>query len=227
VRKILIVSLMLSAGALGLRAAEKAQERLRDAADVFREIMQTPDRGIPQDLLNRASCVVIVPGMKKGAFVVGAEYGKGFVVCRPDHEMGWNVPAAIRVEGGSFGFQIGGESTDVVMLIMNEGGMRKLEKDKITLGGDASIAAGPVGRTAAANTDALMTAEILSWSRNKGVFAGISLNGATLRPDEHDNEELYGQRMTTREVFASNIQMPPAARPLVHELDRYSMHKQG
>jgi len=226
-KKSMLLSISLLAGTVGLQAAETAQERLHDAAEVLREIMSTPDRGIPQDLLHRAACVAIVPGMKKGAFIVGAEYGKGFVICRQEHEMGWRAPAAIRVEGGSFGFQIGGESTDVVMLIMNERGMHELEKDKITLGGDASIAAGPVGRTAAADTDALMNAEILSWSRNKGIFAGISLNGATLRPDRDDNRQLYGQSMGTREVFDSTIQVPEAARPLIQELDRYSMRRQG
>jgi lipid-binding SYLF domain-containing protein len=131
------------------------------------------------------------------------------------------------VEGGSFGFQIGGSSTDVVMLIMNEHGMRTLDKDKITLGGDASIAAGPVGRTAAANTDAYMSAEILSWSRTKGLFAGVSLNGATLRPDREANKELYGERLGNREILMTQMAPPDAARPLIGELDRYSMRKGG
>ena len=223
-RKTLILTTVILAPAFGLLAAEKAQERLRDSAEVFHDIMATPDKGIPQDLLAKASCVVIVPGLKKGAFIVGASYGKGFVICRkPD--MGWGPPAAVRVEGGSFGFQIGGSATDVVMLIMNEHGMRDLEKDKFTLGADASVAAGPVGRTAAADTDAMMTAEILSWSRAKGLFAGIALNGATLRPDMDDNKELYGERLNTKEVLASKAP-PDAAQQLIHELDRYSMRKE-
>jgi lipid-binding SYLF domain-containing protein len=131
------------------------------------------------------------------------------------------------VEGGSFGFQIGGEATDVVMLIMNEHGMHMLDRDKFTLGGDASIAAGPVGRTASADTDASMNAEILSWSRTKGVFAGVALNGATLRPDRDSNKELYGQPLGNREILMTRMEPPPAAMPLVHELDRYSMHKEG
>ncbi len=224
-KKLLILTAAVACSAPWLMAAT-AQERLRDAAEVFHSIMATPDKGIPQDLLNRASCVVIVPGLKKGAFVVGAEYGKGFVICR-NHGMGWGSPAAIRVEGGSFGFQIGGSETEVVMLIMNEHGMHTLEKDKFTLGADASIAAGPVGRTASADTDAYMNAEILSWSRSKGVFAGIALKGATLRPDDKDNQELYGQKMSTREVFAMTGPPPAAARPLITELDRYSAHKNG
>ena len=137
------------------------------------------------------------------------------------------APAAIRVEGGSFGFQIGGSSTDVVMLIRNEHGMRTLEKDKFTLGADASVAAGPVGRTATADTDAYLTAEILTWSRSKGVFAGVSLSGATLRADMDDNRELYGQRLTTKEVLNGRMPSPEAARPLIAELDRYSMRKES
>jgi lipid-binding SYLF domain-containing protein len=225
-RKALILTATMLAPAFGL-LAETAQERLRDSAEVLHEIMATPDKGIPQDLLAKASCVVVVPGMKKGAFIVGAQYGKGFAICRKGQGIGWGVPAAVRVEGGSFGFQIGGSSTDVVMLFMNESGMRKLDKDKFTLGADASVAAGPVGRTAAAGTDAYMNAEILSWSRAKGLFAGIALNGATLRPDMDDNKELYGQRLTTREVMSTSLPMPEAARPLTSELDRYSMRKQG
>ncbi|MGO4883455.1 MAG: lipid-binding SYLF domain-containing protein [Bryobacteraceae bacterium] len=186
--------------------------------------MATPDKGIPQDLLNKAACVIVVPSLKKGAFVVGGEYGKGFAVCR-SHGAGWGAPAAIKVEGGSFGFQIGGSSTDVVMLIMSEHGMGMLDKDKFTLGGDASIAAGPVGRTATADTDAAMSAEILSWSRTKGVFAGVSLSGASIRPDRDANQELYGQKMDNHQILMTGMQAPAAAQPLISELDRYSMRK--
>jgi len=224
-RKILILTATLLTPAIGLLAAT-AQERLRDSAEVFHEIMATPDKGIPQDLIAKAACVVIVPGLKKGAFIVGGQYGKGFAICRREHA-GWGPPAAVRVEGGSFGFQIGGSSTDVVMLIMNESGMRKLDRDKFTLGADASVAAGPVGRTAAAGTDAYMTAEILSWSRARGLFAGIALNGATLRPDMDDNKELYGERLNSKEILMTNKPVPEAARPLIGELDKYSMRKQG
>jgi len=157
--------------------------------------------------------------------VVGGEYGKGFTICRRGAGMGWGAPAAARVEGGSFGFQIGGSSTDVVMLIMNEHGMRELDKDKFTLGGDASVAAGPVGRTAAANTDAIMTAEILLWSRTNGLFAGISLGGATLRPDREANRELYGVSLGSREIRMTGTEPPAAARRLIGELDKYSMRK--
>ncbi|HLY18048.1 MAG TPA: lipid-binding SYLF domain-containing protein [Bryobacteraceae bacterium] len=224
-RKILTLIVTLLTPAFGL-LAETAQERLRDSAEVFHDIMSTPDKGIPQDLLAKAACVVIVPGMKKGALIVGAQYGKGFTICRREHQ-GWGAPAAVRVEGGSFGFQIGGSSTDVIMLIMSDSGMRKLDRDKFTLGADASVAAGPVGRTAAADTDAYMSAEILSWSRAKGLFAGIALKGATLRPDMDDNKELYGQRLNSKEILMTAMAPPEAAHPLIAELDRYSMRKEG
>src|SRR5579862_3443999 len=218
------LALALSSSAM-LLAADTAAERMSDATKVFSEIMDTPDKGIPQDLLEKAHCIVIVPGMKQAAFVVGGKFGKGFVDCRQKGG-GWGAPAAIRVEGGSFGFQIGGSSTDVVMLVMNERGMQQLDKDKFTLGADASIAAGPVGRTASAGTDAYMSAEILSWSRSKGLFAGVALNGATMRPDMDDNKELYGQRLNSKEILMTSMSPPEAAHQLIAELDRYAMRKE-
>ncbi len=213
-------SFLAAASAFG---AEKAPERLADSAAVFTEIMQAPDKGIPQDLLAKAQCVVIIPGFKKAAFVVGAEYGKGFAECRKADGMGWGAPAALKLEGGSVGFQLGGSDTDLVMLVMNRRGMEKLTQDKFTVGADASAAAGPVGRTAAAETDAQMHAEILTWSRSRGLFAGISLNGASVRPDQAWNEELYGHKMSNREILMGNdVQRPAQADALVHELDRYS-----
>ena len=205
--------------------AESASERLAASAEVFQEVMDTPDKGIPQDLLSKAQCVVIIPGMKKGAFVVGGEYGRGFATCRRASGMGWGASGAVRVEGGSFGLQLGGSSTDVVMLVMNENGMHKLLGDKFTLGADASVAAGPVGRTAAADTDVKMTAEILAWSRAKGLFAGISLSGATLRNDADTNAELYGHKIDNREVLGGTVEPPAAAQQLRSELDKYSMRK--
>jgi lipid-binding SYLF domain-containing protein len=207
--------------------ADTAQNNLSEAASVFSEIMATPDKGIPQELLEKAQCVVIVPGLKKAAFVVGGEYGRGFVTCRKHSGRGWGAPAAVRMEGGSVGLQIGGSSTDIVMLVMSQRGTDKLLTDKFTLGADASVAAGPVGRTAAANTDASMTAEILAWSRAKGLFAGISLNGATVRNDLDDNKALYGRKMTNKEVIMSDMAPPAAAQPLLHALDKYSMRKEG
>jgi lipid-binding SYLF domain-containing protein len=182
--------------------------------------MATPEKGIPQDLLDSAHCVVIVPGLKKGAFIVGAEFGKGFATCRKG--TAWSAPAAVRVEGGSFGFQIGGQETDVVMLVMNQSGSdRLLNSTKFTLGAEATVAAGPVGRNATAATDAGMKAEILSYSRSRGAFAGIALKGATLRPDMENNAVLYGKRSTTKEVI--DTQKPTAeAAPLLAELSRMS-----
>ena len=223
-RKFLVLTITLCSSSFGLFAQNKADERLQDSSRVLHEIMDTPDKGIPQDLLNKAYCVVVIPGAKKAAFIVGGEYGKGFAVCRR-HHAGWGAPAAVIMEGGSFGFQIGGADTDVVMLVMNEHGMKELDKSKVTLGADASVAAGPVGRTAAADTDAFMTAEILSWSRSKGVFAGIALKGASLRSDEKDNAEIYGQPMPNHDILMTATPVPAAARPLITELDRYSMHK--
>ncbi len=202
-----------------LLAADTPQERLSDSAKVFNEIMATPDKGIPQDLLEKANCVVIVPGMKQAAFGIGGKFGRGYALCR-ENGRHWGGPAAVRVEGGSFGFQIGGSSTDIVMLVMNERGMRRLLEDKFTLGAEATVAAGPVGRETAANTDAQLSAEILSWSRAKGLFAGIALQGATMRPDNDVNQELYGKKLTNKEILAGG-----AARELITALNRYSPHQ--
>jgi len=167
-----------------LPADQKDVDRLGDAATVFSEIMAAPDKGIPQDLLDKAHCIVIVPGLKKGAFIVGAKFGKGFVSCRNQKAgRNWSAPGAVRVEGGSFGFQIGGSETDVVLLVMNKRGADRLLSSQFTLGGEGDVAAGPVGRNATAQTDAKFTAQILSWSRTRGIFAGVSLQGATLRQD--------------------------------------------
>jgi lipid-binding SYLF domain-containing protein len=213
-------SMILTATAI---LADTVQKNLSEAASVFSEVMATPDKGIPQDLLEKAQCVMILPGLKKAAFVVGGEYGRGVVTCRNHSGIGWGAPAAIRMEGGSVGLQIGGSSTDLIMLVMSQRGMDKLLGDKFTLGADASVAAGPVGRTANANTDVKLDAEILAWSRAKGLFAGISVNGATVRNDLDDNEALYGRKMTNKEVIMSDLKPTAAAEPLIHELDRYSM----
>ncbi len=211
---------------LPLMAADNdAPTRLQAAATACSEVMSTPDKAIPQDLLNKSQCVVIVPGLKKGAFIVGAKYGKGFVECRHGDGMGWSAPAAIRVEGGSFGFQIGGSETDVFMLVMNKSGMNRLLSTKFTLGGDASVAAGPVGRDTQAETDAAMTAEILTWSRQRGLFAGVSLSGATLRPDEDWNKELYGRNIMNREILTTSVPAPAPAATLLDLLNKYSSRK--
>ena len=202
--------------------AETAQDRLKDAGAVFTEIMGTPEKGISEGLLGKAHCVVIIPGMKSGAIGIGGKYGRGYAMCRNKSGVGWGAPAAMRVEGGSFGFQIGGQSTDVIMLVMNDSGMQHLLKSKFTLGGDASAAAGPVGREATAKTDATMGAEILSWSRARGVFAGVSLQGATLRNDDEGNREVYGKDINSKEILTSDMAPPVEAQPLITALNRYS-----
>ena len=202
--------------------AETAQQRLQDAGAVFTEIMSTPEKGIPEDLLTKSQCIIVIPGMKGAALGIGGKYGRGYAVCRNTSGNGWGAPAAVRVEGGSFGFQLGGSSTDVVMLMMNQRGMENLLKSKFTLGGNASVAAGPVGRSASADTDARMSAEILSYSRSKGLFAGVSLQGATLRNDDEGNHELYGKDLTAKDILTGNVTAPPDAQPLIGALDRYS-----
>jgi lipid-binding SYLF domain-containing protein len=215
--------LLLSAFALFGADQKEVTERLQSATTVFEEVMAIPEKGIPRDLLADAHCVVIVPGMKKGAFIVGAQYGKGFATCRTGTTRAWSAPAAIRMEGGSVGFQIGGQETDLILLVMNESGAKQLlTETKFTLGGEGAVAAGPVGRTAAAKTDAGMRAGILAYSRARGVFAGISVAGSTLRPDMEDNEALYGKRLKTSEVIHGNLQPPPAGQKLIATLSNYS-----
>jgi lipid-binding SYLF domain-containing protein len=223
-RRRVIAALSVSAALLSA-AQSDAPARMQAAADVFVEVMRTPDKAIPQDLLNKSQCIIIVPGLKKGAFIVGAKYGKGFVSCRSKSGVGWAAPASIRVEGGSFGLQAGGSETDVIMLVMNQSGMNRLLTSKFTLGGDVTVAAGPVGRSTQAETDAFMTAEILTWSRARGLFAGVALSGATLREDSEWNEALYGRKITNREILTSTIAPPAAAQPMLDELNRYSSRK--
>lgn len=203
-------------------AGAEEDKRLENAAVMLEEIMSIKDKEIPQDLLDKATCAVLVPGLKKGAFIFGAKFGRGFVLCRKKGGVGWSAPAAVRVEGGSVGFQIGGSETDVVMLVMNDKGAERLLSSKFTVGGDASAAAGPVGRTASADTDATMRAEILTWSRSRGAFAGISLQGATLRPDREANLGLYGKELTNKQIAMEGTQAPPAANRLISLLNKYS-----
>lgn len=208
-------------------AQSDSEKRLNEAIEVMNDIMGTPDKAIPQDLLNKGECIVIVPGLKKGAFIVGGKYGRGFVSCRPKTGIGWSTPAGVKVEGGSFGFQIGGAETDVVMLILNQRGIDKLLKSKFTLGADASVAAGPVGRDTSAQTDAMMHAEILTWSRQRGVFAGIALTGATLREDGDANKEVYGAPIANRAILTGGAGTPKTAvaNTLVSTLNKYSSRR--
>jgi len=224
-RRACVVAFVLTvAGLLGASPAwaDTAAERLTESTVVLKEIMETPDQGIPDDLLKSAYCVVIVPGVKNVGFVVGAKYGRGFAVCRQDTGAGWGAPAAVRIEGGSVGFQIGASETDVVMLVMEKAGVDGLLSSKFTLGGAADVAAGPVGRSGTAQTDATFRAKILSYSRSRGVFAGVALTGATLRPDLDENTELYGQALSNKQIIEGGVTAPPSSADLLALLNRYS-----
>ena len=219
------IPLVLAASVSMLYADEKGDvERLSRATEVVQEIMQAPDKGVPQPLLDKAECIVVVPGVKKIAFVGGGKYGRGFFACRKPGA-GWSAPAGVRVEGGSVGFQIGVSETDVLMLVMNKHGANRLLSSKFTLGGDASVAAGPVGRSATAETDAYMTAEILTWSRSRGVFAGLSLSGATLRQDLDTNQNLYGKPLLNKQIVQGDVKPPAAAAEFLALLNKYSSRK--
>jgi len=215
----------MSTAAFAADRAVKVDDRLDASADALTDMMRASDQGIPQDLIDKARCVVVIPGMKKAGFIFGAQYGSGFAVCRR-HGGGWSAPAAMRSEGGSFGFQIGLSDTDVVLLVMNEGGMKHLLSDKFTLGGDASVAAGPIGRSLTAQTDAELQAEILSYSRSHGLFAGISLSGATLMPDAAANRELYGHGTTNREILTGDFKIPAVAGRFEGALNRDSARRE-
>jgi lipid-binding SYLF domain-containing protein len=223
---ILAIAGSMSIAAFAAEREIKVDDRLDASADALTDMMRASDKGIPQDLLDKARCVVVVPGMKKAGFVIGAKYGRGFAVCRRHGGSGWGAPAALRVEGGGVGFQIGASETDVVLLVMNDGGMKHLLSDKFTLGGEATAAAGPVGRDAAAQTDAMMNAEMLSYSRSRGLFAGISLEGATLRPDEETNRELYGRDATNREILGGDFATPAVANKFERALNRDSAQRE-
>jgi len=216
------ILLIVSAVAPLLAGDDEPIKRLHEAATVFSEIMVAPDQGIPKELLESADCIIIVPGLKAGAFVFGGKYGKGVLSCRNEVRTGWSAPGTVRIEGGSFGFQIGGSETDVVMLVMNKDGAEKLLSSKFTLGVEGSVAAGPVGRTATAQTDLQMHADILSWSRSRGLFAGVALGGATLRQDLDDNRTLYGKTLENSEIVTKPIRPPKAAKELLAMLNRYS-----
>jgi lipid-binding SYLF domain-containing protein len=216
------ITLVLLLSATAAFAADDAVERINDARAVFEEIMGAPDKGIPRDLIAKAHCIVIVPAVKRGGFIVGAQYGKGVATCRQPGGTGWTGVSTVKMEGGSFGLQIGGGESDVVMMVMNETGANKLMKSEFTMGGDAAVMAGPVGRTATAETDAYLRAEILSYSRSRGLFAGIALKGSTLRSDDKDNAELYGKPVKHEDVLRGRVAAPPAASTLLSTLTRYS-----
>ena len=194
--------------------------RTHKAAQVFQEIMNAPDQGIPTDLLESAKCIAIIPGDVKFAFIFGASYGRGLATCRTGH--GWSAPMFMAIDGGSVGYQIGGSSTDIVMLFMNDHALQSLMSDKFKLGADASVAAGPVGRNAAAGTDLKLSAEILSYSRSKGIFAGVSLDGAVMQADKSGDKAMYGDDVNRHEILDGKVAVPPSARALVEELGGYA-----
>jgi lipid-binding SYLF domain-containing protein len=213
---------LLVAGTVGIRAqaqlSSQEADRIRASADVLTDVRGEPDKDIPRDLWKKAQCVVVIPGLKKAAFVFGGEYGKGMMSCRNEGEFG--APVFMEIEKGSWGFQIGGESIDLVLLVMNPSGMKKMLGDKTSLGADVSVAAGPVGRNAAASTDARMNAEILSYSRAQGLFAGIDVSGGVLRPDVDANRDLYGHEVSARTVLSDGRKAPEATEPFMTALRR-------
>ena len=217
--RILLVALMLACvlPVFGEDKVAKEDDRINESANVMKEILGMPD-GIPKDLLNKADCLIIYPSVKKAAFIVGGSYGRGLITCRKgqDFSASWSAPAMFALEAGSFGFQIGAQATDFVLLVMNESGARSVMSSKVKLGADAAVAAGPKGRDAAAATDIVMKAEILSYSRSQGLFAGVSLEGSTLRSDDGANKALYGRDISAKEIVREGkVPAPVAARRLL------------
>jgi lipid-binding SYLF domain-containing protein len=215
-----LVAILSQTGTLWAR--NKATERVDRAARVLAEVMGIKDKSIPQELLGKAHCVGVIPGMKRAGFGIGGKYGIGVMSCRGKDGKGWTGPSTVRVEGGSLGLQIGGTSSDIVLLLMNERGKKKLIQSKFTLGADASVAAGPVGRTAQAQTDAQMRAEILAYSRSRGLFAGVSVEGATLRPDHDANTKIYGRDISPKQILMAEIPAPESSKRLINTLNKYS-----
>jgi SH3 domain-containing YSC84-like protein 1 len=223
--RILIVALFFTA--VGAFAQDKADDRLKNSYTVLKEILATPDQGIPRDLLNKSLCVIVYPSVLKAAFIVGGSYGRGVITCRTGeaHNGPWSAPAMFALEGGSFGLQIGGQATDFVLLVMNDSGANSVLSSKVKLGADASVAAGPVGRDASAETDIVMKAEILSYSRARGVFAGVSLEGSTMRSDDGANKALYGKELSAKQIVqGGHVKIPAAGLSLIHLLDKVSPH---
>ena len=221
-KKFLLLALIISLGSLSFAADEetKASERMQAAAEVLTDIQGAPDKGIPQEVLGSAECVAVVPSMLKGGFIVGAKYGRGLASCRT--EKGWSAPAFFVVAGGSFGFQIGGQAVDLVMLIMNKDGMRHLLSSEFALGADASVAAGPVGRHAEGNTDWKMRAEVLTYSRARGLFAGVSLNGASIRQDKDSTREFYGRMVPFKTALTGEIDPPAGSNAFLTALAQWA-----
>src|SRR5205807_673755 len=224
-KKIILLILIVSLGNFAFSADEqakpsKAADRVQAAADVLNEIESAPDAGMPQEILGKAECVAVVPSMLKGGFIVGGKYGRGLASCR--NPKGWSAPAFFTVTGGSVGFQIGGQAVDLVMLIMNKDGMKHLLSSQFALGADASVAAGPVGRHAEGNTDWKMRAEVLTYSRARGVFAGVSLNGAVIKQDKDSTRDFYGHMVTSNAALTGEVEAPAAANPFLTTLAKWA-----
>jgi SH3 domain-containing YSC84-like protein 1 len=222
VKRFLIYPVLLLAAAQIAVASDRADDvaRTQKAAQVLKEVMDAPDKGIPHDLLETAKCIAIIPGDKKFAFIFGGSYGRGVATCRTGH--GWSAPMFIAIDGGSVGYQIGGSSTDIILLFMNDRALQSLLSDKFKLGADASVAAGPVGRDAAASTDLKLNAEILSYSRTKGVFAGVSVDGAVVQVDKSGDQALYGNNVDTHAILDGEVRIPASARSLMHVLHTHT-----
>lgn len=224
-KKLVVLTLVICLGSFVLAADEetktsKASDRVQAAADVLNQIQSAPDSGIPRDILGKAECVAVVPSMLKGGFVVGGKYGRGLASCRT--QKGWSAPAFFTVKGGSVGFQIGGQAVDLVMLIMNNDGMQHLLSSQVALGADASVAAGPVGRHAEGNTDWKMRAQVLTYSRTRGIFAGVSLNGAVLKQDKDSTREFYGHMVTFKASLTGEVEPPVAANAFLTTLAKWA-----
>jgi lipid-binding SYLF domain-containing protein len=221
-KRILALTTLVAIASLTAVASDREDDvnRTQKAAQVFKEIMNTPDQGIPSNLLESAKCIAIIPGDKKFAFIFGGSYGRGLATCRTEH--GWSAPMFVAIDSGSVGYQIGGSSTDIVMLFMNDHALQSLMSDKFKVGADASVAAGPVGRNAAAGTDLKLNAEILSYSRAKGIFAGVSLDGAVMQADKSGDKAMYGDDVNRHEILDGKVAVPASARELVQELGGYT-----
>jgi len=204
------------------KAGSTERERVKESGEVLKQILDTPDKGIPKSVLDGSKCVIVLPSVKKMAVGIGGSYGRGVMTCRTgtDYKGPWSAPIMMASSGGSIGFQLGGQATDFVIIVMNDGGAKTLLNNKVKLGADASVAAGPVGRTAEASTNARMQAQMLSYSRSQGVFGGVSLSGSTLRPDGDANENLYGQKVKPEEIIAGKVPMPPEAQQLISDLEK-------
>jgi lipid-binding SYLF domain-containing protein len=212
---------------LAASAAEADTQRLNDATDIVKEMMNAGDKAIPGSTFRKAYCAVVIPGLKKAGFIVSVKYGRGFATCRNPSGTGWTAPTAMRIEGGGFGLQIGGSEVDIILLVMSEKGMKGMLASKFTMGGEVSAAAGPVGRDSTAQTDATFKADILSWSRSRGIFGGISLQGGTLRTDSDVNLALYGKKETSAQILTGKVKAPADATPFLDAVTQFGGATRG